>query len=109
MATKKTTEVALTAKNLEKMSFDDIYQMDEKEKNKQLTHTQNKEGKRLALTSKLSLMQQERIELQNNYIKSLTDPKMDSVDIRVDMLSKEQEIGIAKDIYNQLFPDSKIL
>ncbi len=97
------------AKDFNAMSFDEIYHMDEKEKNFQLGHKQNKEGKRLALTAKISTLQQSLIQENNAFIKSLTDPKADSVEIKINMYAIEKEIQIAKDIYNSLFPETQFI
>ncbi len=90
-------------------TFDNLFDQDEKEVAKQVKYTQCKEGKKMQLVSQINNIRMQLMKREIDYKKSLTDPLVNSIDIRIDIMSLEREMSIAKDIYNQLFPNEKFI
>ena len=108
---KKNTESGaglMLSKNVTESSFDEIYNLDEKELTKKISYDQKKNGKRLQLGAKLSSIEDSITKAQNQYLMSLTDPTVDSVELKVEISVLNAEKAIAIEIYNQLFPEQKI-
>lgn len=100
--------VALTTKsNLEEMSFDQIMELDEKEREKLINEGQKKDQKRLQLISKVGNVKNELTTLKNKYLKSLTDASVDTIGIKIEMKCKEEELKIAQEVYVMLFPETE--
>ena len=106
---KKNQLVTTHANAFKGASFDDVFNMDDKEKNRSISYNQKKEGKRLQLVSKINQLQMRAIQAESKFNLSLTDPTQDSVDIlvEIDCFKKEQKLAV--DLHNQLFPENIIV
>lgn len=104
--TKETSTVALLQKgNVSEHNFDTIYNLDEKELNKKVSYDQKKNGKRLQLAHKISGLDSDISKAENRYLMSLTDPTIDSVELKIEIRVLKEEKQVAFEIYNQLFPE----
>jgi hypothetical protein len=114
MPTKKRTqkpknEVSLIGDTFLNGSFDDVFNMDEKEKSKQVTFVQKKQGKKLQLMAKINDLSSRLIKAESRFNLSLTDPTIDSVDVAVEMDCLKKERLIAGEIFARLFLDHKLM
>lgn len=110
-AKKSTKSVSLATVNnsFANATFDDVFNMDDKEKSRQITYTQKKEGKRLQLVAKINDLQMRLVKAESRFNVSLTDPTIDSVDLRVEIKCLKDEKAIATELFNQLFPESMLM
>lgn len=90
-------------------SFDDVFNMDEKEKSRQISFMQKKEGKKLQLIAKMNDLQMRMVKAETRFNHSLTDPTIDSVDVMVEMDCLKKEKEIATQIFNRLFPEHQLM
>lgn len=90
-------------------SFDDVFNMDEKEKSRQISFMQKKEGKKLQLIAKMNDLQMRLVKAETIFNQSLTDPTIDSVDVMVEMDCLKKEKEIATQIFNRLFPEHQLM
>jgi len=105
-ATTETNTVSLLQKgNVSEHNFDTIYNLDEKELHKKVSYDQKKNGKRLQLANKISVLDAEISKTENRYLMSLTDPTVDSVELKIEIRVLKEEKQVAFEIYNQLFPE----
>lgn len=108
----KTNEMGLQAQDVLKSSmtqtFDQLFNQDDKEVDKQIKYHNNKKGKQVQLLAKINSLQMQISKAQTNYRKSLVDPTMDSVDIAISIKTLGEEQKIAESVLQQLFPDVKI-
>lgn len=89
-------------------NFDQLFNQDDKEIDKQIKYHNNKKGKQVQLLAKINSLQMQISKAQTNYRKSLVDPTMDSVDIAISIKTLGEEQKIAESVLKQLFPDTKI-
>ena len=108
---KSTKSMSLVAVNnsFANATFDDVFNMDDKEKSRQITYTQKKEGKRLQLVAKINDLQMRLVKAESRFNVSLTDPTIDSVELRVEIKCLKDEKAIATELFNQLFPESMLM
>ena len=86
--------------------FDAIYNMDEKEVNKQLLYKQNKEGKKLQLMAKYNDTKMKLVRTESKLNASFVDPTADSVDLCITMKCLNEEMDITKNLCIKLFPET---
>lgn len=105
----KNTAVAKATNPFENISFDSAFNMDEKEKKHALGFTQVKQSKRLQITAKINNLQLQKVKLENEFNMSLTQPDKDSGAILVQIKCTDEEIKVETGLYNQLFPETKLI
>lgn len=91
--------------NMNNLSFDNIFNMDEKELNRKMTYDQKKIGKKSQLQAKIIDLTNKEAKCEQRFKLSLIDPTMDSVDIMIEMDCYKKEREIAVQILRQLFPE----
>ncbi len=108
---KSTSVVSLATVNnsFQNATFDDVFNMDDKEKSRQITYIQKKEGKRLQLVAKINDLQMRMVKAESRFNISLTDPTIDSVDVKIEIKCLKDEKIIATDLFNQLFPEHQLM
>lgn len=108
-ATKKAKGNELTTivdlNRIQNLSFDNIYNIDEKELSKQNSYNQKKIGKMGQLKAKLIDMQNRIAKCEQQFIVSLTDPTLDSVELRIQIECYQKEKEIATSLLKSLFPE----
>ncbi len=110
--TSKNTNTGVSAVSVEDVfqgSFDTIYQTDEKERAREISYQQKKEGKKVQLVAKLNDLNLRIMKAETRFNVSLTDPTIDTVQVAIEVKCLKEEHSIAKSIFNQLFPDTKLL
>lgn len=90
--------------NMNNLSFDNIFNMDEKELNRQMTYDQKKIGKRSQLQAKIIDVTNKYAKCEQRFKLSLIDPTIDSVELMIEMDCYNKEKEIAYKILHQLFP-----
>ncbi len=98
---------SVAKQDLQKMSFDDIMKLDEKERKKLASQGQEKNSKRLQLISQVGTIKNEISTLETKYIESLTNPSINSIDLKVQIKCKLEEEKIAQEIFMTLFPENE--
>lgn len=108
-ATKKAKGNELATKidvnNMNNLSFENIFNMDEKELNRQMTYDQKKIGKRSQLQAKIIDATNMYAKCEQRFKLSLIDPTVDSVELMIQMECFNKEKEIAYKILHQLFPE----
>lgn len=104
---KGSTALAKKPTDIKEMSFADIMQLDEKELNKQISYEQKMVGKKSQLMAKITDLNLKKMKIENRFKTSLTDPTLDSVDLKLELDCIDKEISIAVELLKQLFPDTK--
>jgi hypothetical protein len=93
------------SKNAETTSFESLFfkQIDEQEE-KQEQFIIDSQAKQMQLLKQVGDARLKIVELERQYKKSLIDPKVDSVRLRCQILAAREELTIAEEINNLLFP-----
>lgn len=95
-------------KNISNLSFDDMANMDEKDRKKLIATSGQKEGKRLQLMAKVNDLNGKITKTETAYAESILDSTIDSVDLMIKIKCWREERAIAIQLYNQLFPESPL-
>lgn len=111
METAETTTKVVVADVLKESmtrNFDELFNQDDKEVDKQVKYHTNKKGKQVQLLAKINQIQMRMAKAQTAYRKSLVDPTIDSVELAIEIKTLGEEQKIAESVLIQLFPDTKI-
>lgn len=90
---------------LQSASYDELSQIDEKDIKKAIGKEAQRSQKKIQLTGKLGQISLHIKKLEQELVKSYTDPNLDSVEKEVELLAAKEELRIASEQFQRLFPD----
>lgn len=91
------------------LDFDELFNQDDKEVDKKIKYHNSRKGKEVQLLARINQIQMSTAKAQTQYRKSLVDPTLDSIEIAIELKALSEEEKIAKAVYKQLFPNSKLV
>ncbi len=107
-----TTDMVVTAKSkmksLTNASFDEIYNVDKEEYNEALKFDKKKNSKKMQLMAKYNHVSNQIEMAKEDYVKSLTNPTTDSVELALTIECLQKELDLTIQIHNNLFKDSPL-
>ncbi len=89
-------------------SFDEMYNRDEKEVDRENKHHMAKNGKKLQLFARINDLKMRITKGEVALAQSLTDPTKDSVELKIELKCMNEELLIAQGLYVELFPEEVI-
>lgn len=104
----KNTSAELPSILSDNLSFDAAFNMDDKDKKRQISYKQKKEGKKVQLMAKINDLNLKIMKCETAFAESLTDPTQDSVELMIKLKCFKEEKELTRNLFNQLFPETKL-